>query len=196
MRRLLLALGIPCLIMLALQWRLVSNLIRVSLFPDSLRQANSLALTQDTSQEDRLIIPQLGVQAPIVKSSTDPRLIADWSRIKEDLRQGVSLAEKLALPGQPGTTVITGHSSDIVPHRYSAIFATLNHLKPNDSIELRYNGQTYKYKVKETRIVEANDSIFETKSLHSGEGNRLLLVTCWPLLTTNKRLVAIADPAR
>lgn len=191
-KRIGLALLATLVIGLVINWRLLWTLIKLELQPNQVT-ATSVETTVDTSS-DYLRIPTLGLKAPLVVSSVDPTNVADWSIIKKDLTQGVSLSTKLSLPGQSGTTVITGHSSDWWPHPYSAVFAGLNRLEPGDLVQVVYNGRLHRYQIREKQIVEPTSELFSQNSLQQPtDKNRLFLVTCWPLLTTQQRLVVIAE---
>lgn len=194
MRRFVFAIVIPLVVVGLFNWRLISTLLRVALFPPKKVPTGQLTKAEE-QPNNTLSIPALQLSAPVVSSLTDPTEFSDWNVVKRDLTKGVSLAEKLPKPGESGTTVITGHSSDLVPHRYSAIFAGLNFLEPETEIRVKYQDQIHRYKVVEKKIVQPSDLNFFRTELQKTYGkHRLAMVTCWPLLTTSKRLVILADP--
>lgn len=193
MKRFFLALLVPAVIVLLLNWRLVFTYWQLVFWPPTQSSTPNLSYIPQT---DELIIPRLGLSVPIVRSNTDPTAITDWQVIKQDLTQGVSLATKRPLPGQSGTTIITGHSSDWNPHRYSAVFATLSTLQPGDLIYVAWQNQYLTYKVNSRQIINPTDkTFFEQELRQTNSGHRLALITCWPVLTTRQRLVVLASPA-
>jgi len=142
-------------------------------------------------QDDRIVIPRLGVTAPVILSQHDPT--APWDDIRRDLENGVSLAPSLSRPGQEGTTWITGHSSDYAwrPGEYKTIFALLYLLKPGDEIIVDWEGKRYTYRVTGSQIVRPN----EVQAFTHREGKTLTLMTCYPPLTTAKRWLVYAELA-
>ena len=82
---------------------------------------------------------------------------------------GPAFVESSTMPGNGGTTILTGHRD--------THFAFLSHLKESDEIVIdRRGGSSTVYRVHETRIVDARrDSIFL-----ADETEQLILVTCYP----------------
>ncbi len=194
MRRFLIALLAPIVIVALINvqtlWRFFGPKLN---HPSATDQAKALE-AEPALADNHLRIPALAIEVPVVGSAVDPTDLKDWSIVRRDLTHGVSLAEKLAGPGQPGTTLILGHSSDTAIHPYASVFAGLNSLKENDLIELRYKGQLYRYQAKAKQIVGSRDRLFFDEFKRSDIGPQLALVTCWPILTTAERLVIIASP--
>ena len=197
MARFLKALLIPCLIVLALNWRVVFTLFSVLLFPHPVVTAKVLTKAETTIPDNSIAYPRLGIAAPLIISSTNPTVVTDWSIIRRDLFHGVSLSDKIPPPGQAGTTIIIGHSSDWTPHQYSAIFAPLGEAQVGDKIIVKYHGQEYAYQVSSTKVINPTDmKTIETTLYQAHQGNQLALVTCWPVFTTAQRLIVFADPVK
>lgn len=140
---------------------------------------------------DRIIIPKLGVEAPLILSRHDPT--AAWSDLRRDLENGVSLAPSLARPGEEGTVWITGHSSDYAWRKgsYKTVFALLPVLTAGDEIIVDYEGGRYTYRVTGERVVRPSEvSAFEDRG-----GKTLTLMTCYPPLTTARRWLVYAELA-
>lgn len=190
MKRFLIALLTPILIVAALNFNVVWSVAKAKLarpaFADE-KPTDPMKVTDNT-----LLIPAVGLQAPIVGTAGDPNAIVDWAALRKTLTQGVGLSEHFAIPGETGYTVILGHSSDVTPHRYSAIFAGLDQVHKDDTITLAYKGKAYRYKVTDKKFLLPNDPFFSTELNKKDQPNQLVLVTCWPLLTTSKRLVIVA----
>lgn len=142
-----------------------------------------------------LLVPSLGINIKV----SHPGDIANQESYKNEetykklLAEGAVHADETALPNEPGTTYIFGHSTDSILNilRYNAVFYPLQYIKEGDDIVLFYNGQAQPYKVQEKKIVEADDTDYS--SLGTAD-KRLVLQTCWPPGTTWKRLVVIAHP--
>ena len=98
------------------------------------------------------------------------------------------------MPGEKGAVVVLGHSTyagwpDI---DYSNIFNKLNQLKKEDEIAIYYNQKKYIYKVFDKKIFLSKN---KKQILSSLDKNRpiLVLLTCWPLGSNNKRLAILAQ---
>lgn len=178
--------------MVVFNWRLIFNLAKLLFFPP---HPSVTAISQSIAQQsdNSLVIPELGISVPVIDSTTDPLTVTDWSIIKKDLMRGVSLSIKRAKPGESGTSVIVGHSSDLLPHTYAAVFAPLGEAKTGQLISLKYHGKQYSYRVTNKEVVSPTDlKFFDFRLNQKGNRNQLLLITCWPILTTQKRLVVSA----
>lgn len=148
-----------------------------------------------TPPDNRLIIPKLNKNIPII--DTDPAKLAnaDISTLEdafqEDLKNGVIHFPGTADPGEMGNVFITGHSSYYLWDNgdYKDVFARLNKLVVGDDIVVYYNQQKYTYKVREKREVKKDD----VSILEQGDGKILTLMTCTPVGTNLRRLVIIAE---
>ncbi len=139
-----------------------------------------------------IIIEKIKISAPIVlsKNPLEEALLLD-------LEQGVVLYPKTAIPGQRGTSIINGHSSNYAwaKGEYNYIFKDVNNLESGDQIEIKVyqkngKGVSHFYKVTEKEVLSPDDF----KIFSSSENKKALsLVTCWPLNTTLKRLVVRAE---
>lgn len=192
--RLLLTFLLPLLAVAAINWRLVATL--GSYYTSNVFTIN--ANEEATPPDNSLTIPSIGLTAPITETNTDPIKTADWETIRSTLTSGINLSTAYGQPGDTGTVVAIGHSSDWSSHPYATIFANLNSTKPGDTATVTENGNVHRYIITSKQVVDPNDlerfqQLFQTFEDQSTE--RLVLVTCWPLLTTAKRLVVIATPA-
>lgn len=123
----------------------------------------------------RLQIPAIGVDSFIFRDFSD-----DW------LKLGVVQVGQPVLPGQPGNLVLAGHN-DI----YGEIFRDLDQLQPGDEIQLLADSTGYTYRVRET-IVVAPDDVWVTLPTATPT---VTLVSCYPYLIGNQRIVVFADYA-
>lgn len=81
---------------------------------------------------------------------------------------GPAWNEASALPGHAGTSIISGHRD--------THFAFLRRLQAGDRIGIEQAGAQLRYRVSGTRVVDAR----RTRLSVGDDGERLLLVTCWP----------------
>ncbi|MFA6992658.1 MAG: sortase [Candidatus Gracilibacteria bacterium] len=149
-----------------------------------------------TPVDDRLIIPRIDQNIPIVKVSSKNLMAQDWNALEKDmqeaLKDGVVHYPGTSVPGQTGNTVITGHSSYFPwdPGRFKDVFALLHKVVVGDEIVIYYDQQKYRYKVTEIKVVMP-DNIDVLKQTPS---QQLTLITCTPVGTNLKRLIVIAEP--
>ncbi|MBX3724368.1 MAG: class GN sortase [Xanthomonadales bacterium] len=111
----------------------------------------------DTRPVARLLRPDGGAQ--IVLAGDSGRVLAF----------GPGWAPASAAPGQPGTTVVSGHRD--------THFAWLRQLQPGDRIGLDDGTIRRDYLVHASRVVDSRRTGI---GLDHETGDRLLLVTCWP----------------
>jgi sortase A len=137
-----------------------------------------------SSTDFELSISKLNLTAPILLG-VDP---ADKEKYNAELTKGVAHMNGTALPGEKGNVFIYGHSSSEIKSPYDKIFAKLNDLTDGDKIEIKYKGKKVSYTVSGKKIVEKDDM----SVLEQTDERILTLMTCWPLGTSDKRLIVIA----
>jgi sortase A len=98
----------------------------------------------------------------------------------ESLKQGPGHYAGTALPGERGTVAIAGHRTT-----YAAPFRRLNKLNKGDPITLTTPYGKFVYSVEGSRAVPPT----QTTVLGVAHYDRLVLTTCTPLGSANKRLV-------
>lgn len=131
--------------------------------------------TPGPEQARRLQIPAINVDKPIVQGD-------DW----EQLKKGVGQYSNAALPGREGNVVLSAHN-DI----YGSIFRYLDQLSPGDEIVISTERQSYTYIVREIQVVEPTDVWVMAPTEHAST----TLISCYPYLVDNKRIVVFADLA-
>ena len=146
--------------------------------------------------EDRLILPKLGENVPIVRPSMDALMQEDWKKFEDDiqtaLHDGVVHYPGSAKPGQAGNFFVTGHSSYYPwdDGRYKDVFARLKELSPGDTYSVYYGGDLHTYRVTGKKEVKPND----VSVLDQPTDRRLAtLMTCTPVGTTLRRLIVQAE---
>ncbi len=146
--------------------------------------------------DDRLIIPRINQNIPVVRVSSKSLIEHDWDALEKEmqeaLRDGVVHYPGTSVPGQKGNVVITGHSSYFPwdPGRFKDVFALLHDVEVGDEIVMYYQQDKYKYEVNDIEIVlpENIDVLKQTPD------DRLTLITCTPVGTNLKRLIVTAKP--
>lgn len=137
----------------------------------------------------RVEIPSIGVNVPII-----------WSKAAEDfdkdLQSGVIHYPGTALPGQVGTSYISGHSSNYAWARgeFNKVFSKLGDLPKNTSFKItvvQKNGKDaiLHYVVTESKEFAATDPA----QFQNGGNSVVALSTCWPIGTTQRRLVVFGQ---
>lgn len=142
------------------------------------------------SAEFSVTIPKIGANEHVIPN-VDPNNEDEYLRA---LIKGVAHAKGSAFPGLGGTTYLFAHSADSFWNvgRYNAVFYLLNKLEKGDEIVIFYNGERYNYKMVKSEIVDPDDTHYIASKI--GEGERLILQTCWPPGTAWKRLLIFAEP--
>lgn len=130
---------------------------------------------------NRLIIPKIGVNAPIIESKSS----------EYGLSKGAWHMPDSSTPENGGNTVITGHRFKYLPPN-NLTFYLFDKLKTGDVISVIWKEKEYYYTIKETKIVPKTD----TSILGKTKEPILTLFTCHPLFSEENRLVVIAVPIK
>jgi LPXTG-site transpeptidase (sortase) family protein len=146
--------------------------------------------------ENRLIIPKLDLNVPIMVPSNANLIKEDWKALEEDiqtgLQSGVVHYPGTANPGQAGNFFVTGHSSYFPwsPGKYKSVFARLGELDVGDEYWVYYGGDKYRYIVTEKKEIKPSD----VSVLDQPVSKRIsTLMTCTPVGTTLRRLIITAQ---
>lgn len=131
--------------------------------------------TPGPEQARRIQIPAINVDSSIYQGQ-------DW----EQLRKGVGQYVNEAMPGRAGNVVLAAHN-DI----YGEIFRHLDQLQRGDEILISTERTMYTYVVRETEIVQPTDTWVMGPTEHASA----TLISCYPYLVDNKRIVVFADLA-
>lgn len=140
------------------------------------------------SQTFSISMPTLGIDNLQVIHPGDP---FTSQGLLAPLKDGVG--HLFSYPGRGGKILIYGHSSsypwDVSP--YTKIFRQINQLPVGDTVTVSYGGRTFTYQVVEHRTVPAGDmSAYQNE----GDGEELILYTCWPPNSIKQRYLVIATP--
>jgi sortase A len=136
----------------------------------------------------RVLISKIGLDSGVIENID----MFKPEEYKRALKQGIAHAKGSGIPGEAGNVYLFGHSTnfDWNAAGYNAEFYLLNKLVSGDLITLIYNGNQYRYQVKETKIVR-NENLSVLDQPESGK--LLTLQTCWPPGTTWRRLIVVAE---
>lgn len=146
-------------------------------------------------QENRIIIPKLGKNIPLIDVDHDEGTpFTEMHKIfMKELEKGIVRYPGTAKPGEVGNAFIFGHSSNYYWEKgnYNTIFATLDQLEKGDEIIVYYNQKKFIYRVTDESVVKPGD----TKALNSRDPKKkeISLMTCWPVGTTNERLIVFGE---
>jgi sortase A len=140
------------------------------------------------SAEPKIIIPKIGVEAPVVYDVTG----VDEASYQKGLERGVVRLGTTANPGTKGNVVIGGHSSNNVFNagKFKYVFVNLKRLDVGDIFYLNYNGQRYTYKITVAKKIITPK---ETSVLAQTEKPTVTLFTCDPPGTNVNRLIVQAE---
>jgi sortase A len=128
--------------------------------------------TPSAMQATRIQITAIDVDAPVVQGD-------GW----EQLKKGVGQHPFTPDPGQRGNIVLSAHN-DV----YGELFRDLDQLKPGDTIILFSPSSQYVYIVTGTQIIAPT----EVGVMDSSEGSTVTLISCYPYMVDNKRIVVSA----
>jgi LPXTG-site transpeptidase (sortase) family protein len=147
---------------------------------------NSIDINTDIPA--RLEVPALNINVPIIWTK-DPK------NFEKDLQIGVVHYPGTALPGQIGTTYISGHSSNVpwAKGSFNHVFSKLGDLPDNSTVKVtvvQKNGKDAKLFYVVTHRKEYSP-IDQEQFRNTGEST-IALSTCWPVGSTAKRLVVFA----
>ncbi len=142
--------------------------------------------TTYTDKQNTLEIPKISISVPIVFSQN-----ADKTSLMKDLDKGVVYYPGSVLPGQPGASVILGHSAPPgwPKIKYDWVFSNLDDLNVGDIIMIDLNNKQYTYTIKQKTIINKGDDI----PAYNSANNVLTLITCYPPGKDYQRIVVQAE---
>lgn len=145
----------------------------------------------------RLLVPRLGIDAPIVTVQWSTRWVSGRQVGVWDVPEGgaVGWHQGSASLGQVGNTVLNGHNTT-----GGEVFRDLYTLRAGDVLTVYSELEPYTYVVSETLVLpEAGQSwdlrLRNASLLELTLDERVTLVTCHPYGSLRNRLVVIAVPA-
>jgi sortase A len=127
---------------------------------------------------NRIIIPKIGVNAPIVESNNS----------EYGLSLGAWHVPESSTPDRGGNTVITGHRFKYLPPS-NLTFYLFHKLEIGDIASVIWDEEEYYYEIKQIKIIEPT----EVSILDATVNPTLTMFTCHPIYSTDKRLVVVAE---
>ena len=118
-------------------------------------------------------IPGISIFAPVVQGD-------GW----EQLKKGVGQHPGTPNPGELGNIVLSAHN-DV----FGEIFRDLDKLKPGDEVIIYTQQQAYTYVVRQTQLVEPT----QVEVMAPTREAVVTLISCYPYLVDNQRIVVTAD---
>jgi LPXTG-site transpeptidase (sortase) family protein len=146
--------------------------------------------------DNRLIIPKLDLNVPIVVPSNTPLMNEDWKGLEDEiqagLQNGVVHYPGTAKPGQAGNFFVTGHSSYFPwdPGKYKSVFARLSNLNVGDEYWVFYGGDRFRYVIQEKKEIKPSDVTVLDQPVNKRIST---LMTCTPVGTTLRRLIIVSQ---
>lgn len=141
-------------------------------------EASALTATAaPATQNGRIEIPKIGVAMALVEG-----------RGEETMLRGAWRFPHASTPDKGGNTVIVGHRFLNLPPNPET-FYSLDKISQGDTFAVEWNGETYRYRVTETKVVPPTDlSVLEQTVKPT-----VTLITCTPVFTTKNRLIVHAE---
>lgn len=134
--------------------------------------ANIPVPTAAPDQGIRIQIPAIELDAPIVQGD-------GWEQLKKGVGQYIGSAN----PGQDGNVVLSAHN-DV----YGELFRYLDRLAPGDQVIIYTRQRQYTYIVDRTILVEPT----AVEVMASTGSPTVTLISCYPYLVNNQRIVVFA----
>ncbi|MFH1909274.1 MAG: class D sortase [Chloroflexota bacterium] len=134
--------------------------------------ANLPIPTRGPEQAIRIQVPTIQVDAPVVQGD-------GWDQLKKGVGQYIGSAN----PGQTGNIVLSGHN-DV----YGEVFKRLDELEPGNTIIIFTINRQYVYVISDSQIVEPT----QVEVMAPTSDPTLTLISCYPYLIDNKRIVVFA----
>jgi sortase A len=145
----------------------------------------------------RIIIPRLGIDAPIVKVAWHIEQIEGQALAVWDVAVNAVGHHSGTSPlGGEGNCVLAGHSRAAE----GAVFRALDQAQVGDEIFLRWGEASERaYLVEEvTQVAEVGaslaDRLANAECMAATDEARLTLITCWPDWAYTHRLIVVARP--
>lgn len=145
---------------------------------------------------DHIIIPSIGLDAPIVPSKPKETKIGGiaYEQWIAPTKFAVGWHTTSAVIGQAGNTVLNGHHNTD-----GMVFENLNRVEPGAEIIISGGSVLYRYRVVNVMILPERNVDVETRLENArwilpSKDERVTLVTCWPAWSNTHRVVVVAQP--
>lgn len=138
-----------------------------------------------SQKEFAITIPSLNFIDVTIEHPADP---FSKEGILAPLNNGVG--HLFAYPGNPGKTMIYGHSSGWPGDKsqYTKAFRRINELVTGERVYVTYEGELHIYEVTEKQVIDAKD----VSPFNDDGTSELILYTCWPPDSIKQRFLVHA----
>lgn len=134
-----------------------------------------------------IVIPAIYLDEPVV-FNVDPN---DKTAYSEALKKGIAHASGTGFPDSAGLGYYFAHSSNPeFKQQYNAVFYLLGKLQQGDEVFIWHENQYVRYVVSTINITAPDDVSFLSQQF---DKESIVLQTCWPPGTTQKRLLVFAQ---
>jgi sortase A len=137
-----------------------------------------LPLSENSDLGNRLVIPKIGVDIPVVDSKDSV-----WA-----LNRGAWRMPETSTPDKGSNTAIAGHRFKYLPPN-NLTFYLLDKLVAGDGLAILWEGKEYVYHVTVSKIVPPT----EISVLAPTEKPTITLITCDPIFSQKNRLIVTAE---
>lgn len=190
-------------VFLLLNYRFIEKNIQYVVAPSTIRSRDTLQdavrlfpLAESTQKKPlpnaaTLVIDTLGIRAPLVFGTSD-----DVDEIYDRLEDGVVHYSDTSKPGEPGVSIVLGHSSAYPWYDgdYGAVFALLSKLKVGDRFYIQYSdNRSFFYEMKENLVFNPFKTDSRLTAMERATGDNLILISCYPVGTNYLRLAVRAE---
>lgn len=141
---------------------------------------------------DRVIIPKLNINAPLVQSSFTKHIEQITTEdLDKDLFNGIVQYPTTPFVGDAGNTLIFWHTSyeSWKNNPYGTIFRQMPKLTNGDSLQIVHKGKLYEYTVVAKTIT--SPSKVNEEYLKYQNGDYLTLLGCYPIWSDKSRILVV-----
>lgn len=147
-------------------------------------------------QPTRILIPQLGVDAPILAVALQSLSVGgqDFFQWGVPANYAAGWHNTSALLGYPGNTVLNGH------HNVNGeIFRDLIDLEIGEEFQLYSLEKAYTYRITDQQLLLERGQTLEKRLenaqwIEPTDDERVTIVTCWPITDNSHRFIVVAEP--
>ncbi|MGH3362576.1 MAG: class F sortase [Nocardioides sp.] len=149
--------------------------------------------TKAIGPPDRLVVPSLGLRAPVVPIEVDTAGVLDPPAAVDTVGWWKRSAEPGARRGQ---TLVTGHAI----RDGDGAMDRIGEVEPGDIVRLRAGGQIAQYRTSKTLVYSRAEVAENARRLFGQDGGsgQLVLVTCtdWNGTSYDSNVIVLAEPVR
>ncbi len=143
-----------------------------------------------------MVIPGVDLSAPVVQA-TQRKVIMDGKMVDMWFAPdfyAVGWHTSMALPGEVGNLVFSGHNND-----FGEVFSRLIDLNAGDTIQIITQKRVLTYRVSNKVLfqeveIDLNQRMQNARWISPSQDERVTLVTCWPNDSNTHRLIIVASP--